>query len=81
MRAVRVILKVITGAIYAVFAVVVLYFPFANLIAQFAREMRLSRFKSTVAMEDVLLPGLALALLYWLVMSVRRRIEPSHVIQ
>lgn len=71
----------ITGAIYFVFTVAVLYFPLASFTERLAREMRLSRFQSTLAMEDVLLPGLALALLYWLVMFVRRRIEPSHVIQ
>ncbi|MBI4832172.1 MAG: hypothetical protein HY801_11620 [Candidatus Lindowbacteria bacterium] len=81
MPLVRLILKGITGLIYFLFASVVLYFPFASLLEHIARETRLLQFQSSIAIEDVLLPGMVLALLYWLVAFVRRKIEPPEAAQ
>jgi succinate dehydrogenase/fumarate reductase cytochrome b subunit len=81
MATVGMILKGITGVIYILFAIAVLYFPFAGLLELIARKMRLLEYHPTITIEDVLLPGLFLALLYRLVAAVRKRIESACILR
>jgi hypothetical protein len=79
MGVLRLLLRWATRVIYVVFGLTVLYFPAATLTERIARETRLFRFENIFpryAVEDALLPGLALAFLYAANMAVRRRIEP-----
>lgn len=75
----RLLLRWVTRVIYVVFGLAVLYFPAATLARRIARETDLFHFENIFpryGVEDALLPGLVLALLYAAVMAVRRRIEP-----
>ena len=77
MSAVRLVLKLIVGVIYAILIAVVLYFPFAQILAYVARETRLFQFQQTYQVEDSLLPCLGLAVIYAVVSALRRALEPA----
>ncbi len=80
MRVLKLLLRWATRAIYVVFGLMVLYFPATTLADRIGREMRLFRVGNVLpryAVEDALLPGLVLALLYAAIMAVRKRIEPA----
>lgn len=62
--------------IYSVFVTMVLYFPAAELIHRIGRETRLIAFYSPYPVGQVLLPGLALAVLYAALRAVQRKIDP-----
>lgn len=77
MSVVRLVLKLIVGLIYAVLAAILLYFPFAQILAYVARETRLFQFQQTLQVEDSLLPCLGLAVIYFVVSVIRRMLEPA----
>ncbi len=71
----RLLLQCITWLLYAVFAVIVLYFPISELLTYFALETRIFRFEQRFLIEDALLPLFVLALIYGTVTGLRRKIE------
>jgi len=77
MSAVRLILKLIIGLIYTILVAVVLYFPFAQILAYAARETRLFQFQETFQVEDSLLIFLGLAAIYAVISALRRALEPA----
>ena len=77
MVTVRLILKVLTYIIYACFGLTLLTFPMANLLEYLTRQTRLFSFQLSLQIEDVILPGLLLAVLYSLIMALQRRLQPT----
>ncbi len=77
MSVVRFVLKLTVGLIYAILIAIVLYFPFAQILAYVARETRLFRFQQTLQVEDSLVVCLGLAVTYAVVSALRRMLEPT----
>ena len=77
MLLVRRILEWITRVVQLLLAAILLYFPAAELLARLGRETRMYQFQPDLALEDSLLPCLALALISALVSAIRRKIEPA----
>jgi len=75
---VRHLLRWMTGVIHLLLAAILLYFPFAELLARLGQETRIDQSHSNLEVEDSLLPCLALALTYALVSTIRRKIEPAN---
>ena len=73
----RLVAKPIRAVIYAVFVVILLYFPTAELLAYLGRETRLFTLPPMMPAEDALLPCLVLALVYGAIAAIRSTIEPS----
>jgi len=71
----KLFLKCTTWLIYGLFAVIVLYFPFAELNSYFARETRLYAVPRIMPIEDALLPLMCLAVIYGALARLRRTIE------
>jgi hypothetical protein len=61
--------------IYIFFALLVLYFPSAELGSYIARETRLFKIPDGFPIDDALLPLLCLALIYSAISGLNRRIE------
>ena len=70
---VRLLLKLITWVIYALFAAIVLYFPVIELMGHFARETRLFVIPRALPIEDALLPLLCLAIMYAIIAKILRK--------
>ena len=81
MKALRTFLKTVIVLIYAVLALIVLYFPVSELIAYMGRETRLFHVRIFVPTEDALLPAFALAVLYAFVTALLRRVERKQTVQ
>lgn len=77
MLVVKRVLEWITRVIQLLLAAILLYFPAAELLRHLGREAGTRRFRSTLAVEDSLLPCLTLALAYALVSAILRMIEPA----
>ena len=75
--ALRLVLRLIIDIIYAAFIVIVLYFPFAQILVYVARETRFFRFQQTLQVEDSLPICLGLAVVYAVVSALRRVVEPE----
>ncbi len=79
MAVLRFFLKCVMGVIYALCAAMFLYFPFAELLNYLARETRLFRPSGMFPIEDALLPLFCMAVVYAVIATIARRIEPSTV--
>ena len=73
MVVIRLLLKLITWVIYALFAAIVLYFPMIELIGHLAREIRLFEAPQALPIEDALLPLLCLAITYAVISKILRK--------
>jgi hypothetical protein len=71
------VLSAVMFLIYAVFAIVLLYFPFFELVSFVNRELRLFRLPRMMSVDDALLPCLLLATAYGVISFFRRKIEPD----
>lgn len=77
MRTLGTTLKLLRALIYVCYIVIVLYFPAGEILSYAGRETRMFKFTSFVAIQDVILPALALAILYAGVGAIQRRIQPK----
>ena len=75
MAILRFALKQTQLLIYAIFLVILLYFPFHELLSYFGRETRLFDPSPMMPVEDALLPCLLLALVYGVISAIRKRVD------
>jgi hypothetical protein len=77
MATVRLILKLLTYVIYICFGVTLLAFPAVSLLEYIAQQTRLFSFDFAPSIQNVILPGLLLAVFYAIIMALQRRLQPK----
>lgn len=75
MATARLILKLLTYIIYVCLGVTLFAFPAASVLQYLAEQTRLFSPVSTPPIQDVILPGLLLAVMYSIIMAIQRRLQ------
>lgn len=75
MVALKLFLQISTWVIFALFGLIILYFPVIELVAYVARETRFFKTPYMLPIEDALLPLFCLAVAYAAIATLMRKIE------
>jgi hypothetical protein len=77
MPALRTLLQLLMAVIYALYLCVLCWVPAAELLRYISRETRLFSFTLSLPVQDLVLPGLLLALVYAAIATLQRKICPK----